>query len=186
MLGYSEHRDRFEIVDPMRSGVRLLLAAFSLIPLLAPYELLVRVKWESLLHPFFIFAALISAGAIAVSGLLLFAAVAGLSARMVFDLARGTVTYSTTAPVIRMRTSVFPLAAIGRIEVGAREWSDGEPTYHLRISMVGESVIEIGSARNRGAVEQIASSLDAFLASAVSDGADARQELPKSPHRPLQ
>jgi hypothetical protein len=175
MLTSTEHDDRFEVVAPMRIGMRLLLAALSMFPLLAPYELLFRVEWESLLNPFFAFAALISLGAAALSGLLLFAAVAGLSARMVFDLTRATVTYSTWAPAIRMRTLVFQLSAIECIEAGTREWSDGSPTHHVRVSMSGGPVIEIGSDWNRGDVERIVCSLNAFLM--------ARRQIARPPDR---
>ncbi|MDZ4178134.1 MAG: hypothetical protein U1E29_02700 [Coriobacteriia bacterium] len=163
MLKSTEYDDRFEVVVPMRIGTRLLLAAASLIPLLAPYELLLRVEWESLLNPFFIFAALISLGAVALSGLLLLAAIAGLSARIVFDLTRATVTYSTWAPVIRRRTSVFPLAAIERVEAGTREWSDASPTHHVRVSISGGTVIEIGSDWNLGDIDRIFCTLTACL-----------------------
>lgn len=55
----------------MRPGARILLAALGLAPLLAPYEWMMRASWEDYLNPFFnpffVVAALVSAGAIAVS-----------------------------------------------------------------------------------------------------------------------
>ena len=78
----------------MPAGWRLLFALLSLVPLLAPYELLVRVEWNDYFHPFFLLAAIVSAGAVAVSVFFLFSAAAGLTSRMRFDRARSTFTYS--------------------------------------------------------------------------------------------
>ncbi len=158
-----EQVDRIEIRSPLRGGLRVVFALLALFPLLAPYELLVRIDWHSYLHPFFLFAALISAGALALSGLLLFAAVAGLSSRMVFDAARSSFTYSATAPLIRERVSVHPMSAIARVDVGTREWSDSAPSYYLRIVTTDGTVYETGSSWSRDEIEGIRGRVDAFL-----------------------
>ena len=67
-----EREDRLEIRSPMRVGMRILLAALGLFPLLAPYELLIEIDWEHFMNPFFFLAALISAGAMALSAFLFF------------------------------------------------------------------------------------------------------------------
>ena len=100
MLELVSTSDRLEVVSPMPAGWRLLLALLSLVPLLAPYELLVRVEWNDYFHPFFLLAAIVSAGAGAVSVFFLFSAAAGLSSRMRFDRARSTFTDSAVAPVV--------------------------------------------------------------------------------------
>jgi len=61
-----KHRT-FVIHSPMHRGMRIVLGAVALFPLLAPYELLFRTRWESYLNPFFLFFAAISIGALAVS-----------------------------------------------------------------------------------------------------------------------
>ena len=90
-----EHANHIEIRSPMHRGLRLAFALLALFPLLAPYELLVRINWQDFLHPFFFLALFICAGAVALSGFLMFAAIAGLSSRMVFDARRKTFTYSS-------------------------------------------------------------------------------------------
>jgi hypothetical protein len=70
-----ESDDRLEVRSPMRPGMRVLLAALALFPLLAPYELIVKGEWENCLHWFVLPIAFISTGAIAPSAFLLFAAV---------------------------------------------------------------------------------------------------------------
>ena len=56
-----ERAERLEIRSPMRVGMRVLLAALGLFPLLAPYELLIRIDWEHFMNPLFFLAAFISA-----------------------------------------------------------------------------------------------------------------------------
>ena len=139
----------------LRPGVRWLLALLSLFPLLAPYELLLEVRWPSYAHPFFLLAALISAGAVVVSVLVFWAAVAGLSSRMVFDAARSTFTFTTRAPILRSRQSECPLSELERVEVTTWEWSDGAPSYSIRVvSRSGESFTS-GASWSKDEVEAV-------------------------------
>jgi hypothetical protein len=159
-----EHADHIEIHSPMRRGLRLAFALLALFPLLAPYELLVRIDWQSRLDPFFLVAAFISIGAVALSGFLIFAAVAGLSSRMAFDATRKTFTYSSGAPLVRRATSVYPMSALKRIDVESREWSDSAPTHHLRVLTSDGQGFESGSSWSRNEIEDIRKRVDMFLA----------------------
>ena len=128
-----QHADRMEIRSRMRVGMRILLAALGLFPLLAPYELLIKIDWEHFMNPFFFLAAFISAGAMALSAFLFFAAVAGLSSKIVFDRRTATFSYSSEAPAVRRTRQVQPLSDVRSTEIGVHDWSDSAPTYHLRI-----------------------------------------------------
>jgi len=163
-----EHADRLEIRSPMRVGMRLLLAALGLFPLLAPYELLVRVDWEHYMHPLFFLAAFIAAGAAAISAFLFFAAVAGLSSKIVLDRRTATISYSSEAPVVRRTRQVHPLRDVRSIEIGVRDWSDGAPTYHLRVTVNDGTVFESGSSWSRDDIELIRDRVDQFLAAEAS------------------
>ena len=92
-----ERMDCLEIRSRMRVGMRILLAALGLFPLLAPYELLIKIDWEHFMNPFFFLAAFTSAGAMALSAFLFFAAVAGFSSKIVFDRRTATFSYSSEA-----------------------------------------------------------------------------------------
>ncbi len=146
MIEVSGRADRLDIVSPMPSGKRLLFALLSLIPLLAPYELILRVQWSDYRHPLFVFAAIISAGAIALSVFLIYAAVAGLSTRMTLDRARSTFTYSEVAAVLPQRTQVFPLSLVESVHVRTHEWSDGAPSFSLMIKMSDGVTFDTGSS----------------------------------------
>ena len=159
-----EHADRIEIRSRMRAGMRVLLAALGLFPLLAPYELLIKIDWEHFMNPFFFLAAFISAGATALSAFLFFSAVAGLSSKIVFDRHTATFSYFREAPVVRRTKQVRPLAAVRKTEVGVRDWSDGAPTYHLSVIVKDGTVFESGSSWSRDEIEWIRGRVDQFLA----------------------
>lgn len=158
-----ERPDRIAVLSPMRSGMRVALALLGLFPLLAPYELLIRVGWQDISSPFFLLAAFISVGAVALSLFLFYAAVAGLSSRMIFDRRRSTFEYSAEAPLVGRRVSRHPLAAIERLEVGRRDWSDGDPTFHLRLVVSGGQVFESGASWSRQEIERLSERVAAFL-----------------------
>jgi hypothetical protein len=158
-----ERHDRLEVCSPMRAGMRVVFAVLALFPLLAPYELIVKVEWESYLHPFFLLAALISVGATALSAFLVFAAVAGLSSQMVFDARAATFTYSSQVPLVRPASQVYPLAEVVRVELRERDWSDSAPSYHLGVVMAGGAVFESGSSWSRGEIESLRVRVEQFL-----------------------
>ena len=163
-----EHPNRLEIRSPMRVGMRILLAALGFFPLIAPYELLIKIEWQYYLHPFFFLAAFIAAGATAVSLFFFFSAVAGLSSEIIFDRSAQTVSHSSAAPIVRRTTQIRPLSAVHGVEVGVREWSDSAPSYYLRVIMSEGAVFESGSASSRAQIESIKVRVDHFLA---ADGA---------------
>jgi hypothetical protein len=155
--------ERLDIVSPMPWGNRLLFALLALIPLLAPYELLLRVQWTDYRSPFFVFAAIISAGAVALSMFLVFAAVAGLSSRITLDAAHSTFTYSEAAPIVPQRTRVYPLPSLESVHVQAQEWSDGAPSYCLLVKMSDGTTFRSGSSWSREDIELVKNRIEAFL-----------------------
>lgn len=159
-----ERVSHIEVHSPMRPGLRVALALLALVPLLAPYELLLRVPWRQSMHPAFFVAVLVSAGALVVSAILLFAAIAGLSSTMLFDKRSGTFAYAAGSPVLRRSARTLPLSAIREVEIGVRDWSDGAPTYHLRVSFTDGTAFESGSSTSRDEIELIRSRVAQFLA----------------------
>lgn len=122
-----------------------------------------RVQWNDYRHPAFVFAAIISAGAVALSVLLVFAAVAGLSSQMTLDSARATFTYSTGAPIVPRRMLVLPLSSLEGVHVRSHEWSDGAPSYTLMVKMSDGATFESGSSWSREDVEHEKGRVEAFL-----------------------
>lgn len=115
------------------------------------------------MEPSFPALAIVSAGAIAVSGLFLFAALAELSSQMTFNALRSTFTYSERAPIVPQRTQVLPLSSIESIHVRTQEWSDGSPSYSLRVTVFNGAVFDSGSSESRQEIEQAKVQVEAFL-----------------------
>ncbi|MBE0596829.1 MAG: hypothetical protein IH614_06155 [Desulfuromonadales bacterium] len=156
---------RLEIVSPLPWGSRLLFAILGLIPLLAPYELLWRIRWESYLHPFFLLAAVVAAGAVAVSGLFIFAGIAGLATRIVLDRASETFTSTVAAPVVARRTRIYPLSSLAEVDIRVHEWSDGAPSFSLRFTMADGTTVEAASSWSRTEVERGRAQVEEFCMS---------------------
>lgn len=158
-----EQTDRIEIQSRMGVGPRLLLAALALLPLLAPYELLIRTEWEPIASPFFVLAAMVSAGATALCLFLLFAALAGLSSRTVFDRRTRTVSHFSQTAFARPTREVVPWSNVHRIEVCIREWSDSAPNYYLAVTMKGGPRFETGTSGSREEIEWMRGQVQALM-----------------------
>jgi len=158
-----ETAEALEIESPMLVGKRILFFLLALFPLLAPYELLLKPRWTGYANVFFLFAAAISLGALALTALLVFAAVAGLQSRMRFDRARGLFTYTASAPVLRARTSEAPLASIAAMEIRTYDWSEGAPSYALRVALEDGRAFQTSSTWSKEEVEALKRRARVFL-----------------------
>lgn len=156
-----------EIESPMPAGKRILFLLLALFPLLAPYEILVKPRWTGFVNVFFLFAALVSLGALVVSAFLAWAAVAGIRSRMTFDRARGLFTYTASAPAMGTRTTRCPLDAIAAVTVQTHEWSDGAPSYSLNVLTKDEKTFRTSSVWSRAEVEALRNRVEAFRGAAV-------------------
>jgi hypothetical protein len=153
-----------------------MLSILAVVPLWAPYELLVRPGWPNPAGPFFAFAALVSAGAVAVAMLFLVAALTGTSSSLVFDRRTATITSTAQAPLVRRKSRVAPLQDVVAVEIGDHEWSDGGPTFHVRVAMADGLLLRTGATPSRHEAELVRGQVVAFLATpsiAVNPSADA-------------
>jgi len=164
MLRVIESGDQLEINSPMPVGRRLLFAVLALVPLLAPYQLLIAPGWESILNPFFGFAALISLGALAVSGFLVWAAIAGIESTARFDRQRRTLTTVARAPVMPLQSRTYSLDDLRAIEVETTEWSDGGPSYSLKIDTADGRAFKLLAEYDKAEAEEVRRQVSRFLA----------------------
>ncbi len=147
----------------MAVGQRILFLAFALFPLLAPYQLIIRPGWHDLTNPFFLFALVVSVGAVAVSLMLAWAGIAGLSSRIRFDRERGTVTYQTCAPIVPLRTVRRPIGTIVALRTVPHDWTDGSPSFSFVTEMEDGSTFKCGSSWSREEIDGIIAQVSAFL-----------------------
>ena len=158
-----ENEEFIEVRSPMPAGQRVLFLAIGLFPLLAPYQLIIRPDWNDYTHPFFLLALIISVGAVAVSLLFVWAGLAGLSSRIRFDRAIGTVTYQASAPVASLRTVRSPIGEIASIRAETHDWSDGAPSFSLVTEMEDGSSLKCGSSWSREEIDGIVGRIGAYL-----------------------
>jgi hypothetical protein len=152
-----------EIEDRMSSRMRVMFLIFAIIPLLAPYELIVKPGWTSYLNPFFLLAAAVSLGALVVSTLLFWAAVAGLSFRLRFDKSRGTFTHWSLAPVIPLRKHDAALQTISCLEIETHDWFEGPLSYTLKVLTADGSGLQVGSSDSLAEIKAIRDRVASFL-----------------------
>ena len=149
MLRVVESGDELNVTAPMTPGLRAFFFLIGLVPLAAPYELLIKPGWETIFHPFFALAAIISGGAVVVSALFVWASVAGIEAGARFDRRRRTLTTVERAPVMPTRTRTRPLDELRAIEIEKTEWSDSGPTYSLRLECADGLTLKLQAAYAR-------------------------------------
>jgi hypothetical protein len=147
----------------MAVGQRILFLSFALFPLLAPYQLIARPGWHDFTNPFFLFALVISVGAVAVSLMLAWAGIAGLSSQIRFDRERGTVTYQTCAPMVPLRTVQCPIGTIVAVRTVIHDWTDGSPSFSFVAEMEDGTTFKCGSSWSREEIDGIISQVSAFL-----------------------
>ena len=141
----TEHGKTLEIREDMPTGKRGLFLLLACFPLLAPYQLLLRPHWESYINIFFLLSLAISLGALFLSGFLVFAAFAGLSTLLRFDRSTRLFTYLHRAPIVPLRRELIAFDAIEKVEVETHDWSDGAPTYSLRVHLKDGRSFKSGS-----------------------------------------
>ena len=178
MLTLGEGPDVILVESRMRTGERVLLLLASFVPLLAPYELIIRPDWPSYWSVPFAFAAALSAGATSIAVLLAYAAVAGLSSRMAFDRGTGTFSYASGAPLVRWRRSQCPLDSIAELKKTASAWTEGAPSFSFAVHTQDGRFFRSGSSWSEREVDSIIDRVSAFLDQSTGAAAKAPGEEP--------
>jgi hypothetical protein len=169
MLTVIEKPEIFEIQSRMQKAKRVVLALLALFPLIAPWELLIKPDWTEILHPFFFFMAMISAGAVAVSLMFAWAALAGLDSLMRFDRGKGVFTWSVRAPIVTARKLRRPIGEIANLRTATHDWTEGSPSFTLQVELTDGTVLKSGSSWSRNEIDGILQRLSGFLGMPTHD-----------------
>jgi hypothetical protein len=154
------------MLSPVSPAKRVGLFVAGLLPLIAPYELLLRPDWQgNYLSLAFVVPTLISLGALALSILLMLAAITSTSVRIHFDASTRHLTETRSGLVGGPRVRQVPFAGITRVHVRETTWSDGPPSYTLIIELADDRRLTLGSDRQRESLDQTAEKITAMLAS---------------------
>ena len=147
-------------MSPLKRFIFLLI---SLIPLLAPYQLLILPRWNDYFNLVFLFVLVISLGALMVSGFFMWAAIAGINAQMRFNKNKHTFTFLASAPVMPLRTFEYPIPSILNLAIETHDWTDGPPGYSFCVEMGDGRAYSIGTAWSLEEVEDIKKQVEKFL-----------------------
>jgi hypothetical protein len=133
-----------EFSDHISPVARVLIFVFGLVPLYAPYDLLLPLsKWNSF-SIVFVWALAISLGATILSLLFIAAAFLGISSTVRFDGARRIVTYSWETAVTGLKVRQHAFEEIARLGIETHEWTDGPATHRIVAELKAGRGFEFG------------------------------------------
>ena len=144
MPSFLADTDEIVFSERMPLGLRVMLIMVGFVPFLAPYELLIRPDWTGFSISF-LFALIISLGAVAVGLLFIFSGFFGLNQTLHFDGNTRTIFYVYDAPLIPIRRFRYPFNDVMEMKVNKHEWSDGPSTYGVQVVFRDGVRTEVGS-----------------------------------------
>ncbi|MDD2921867.1 MAG: hypothetical protein PHQ36_06225 [Anaerolineales bacterium] len=144
MAGIIESNGQIQIKERVPAGMRVFLSIVSLLPWLAPYELLIKPRWTGFGVPV-IFFSLISLGAISVSLSILASAIFGLNQTLTVDPVTRTIRHAYENVIMPLRERKYSFIQLTSIEIMTHDWSDGPSTYGLKFTFGDEHKANLGS-----------------------------------------
>lgn len=156
-----QERTVFSTTESIKARLAIVIAA--MLPLLAPYQLLIKPVWSEISSIAWLFAFIISLGAITVSALLLLAAVFGINRQVEFNATDKTIRITESHLLQKKQKFEYAFDDIKEIEVVCHDWSDGPPTYKLCLTPNSGHTFDFGSFSTRTDAESVLSSLRTLL-----------------------
>jgi hypothetical protein len=158
-----ESEECFVIQTRVGRGTRIFIGLLGLVPLIAPYDLLVKARWNSYFNFPFLLVLIVSIGAVFIGAMFVFAAAFSMSIKITLDRRTQIFRHSSESPTIRNKTEEHPLSHIQRLEVRETNWSDGPPSYNLQFVMEGNKVYEVGPFNSLAEVDQTRQQVQRFV-----------------------
>lgn len=154
-----------EFSNKVPIAVRVAIFLFGFVPLLAPYELLIKIKWENYFNLVFAFMLFIAVGAIAVSLFMFYFALMSMNQALRFDGDRRILTYGFSTALLPFMAKDHAFQKIKDLAIEVQDWSDGPTTYDLRLQLEGERKITFGEFAKREDAERYHQMLKVLIAS---------------------
>ena len=158
-----ESEECFVIQTRVGMGTRVFIGLLGLVPLIAPYDFLVKARWNSYFNFLFLLVLIVSIGAVFMSAMFVYAATFATSIKITLDRRTQIFRHSSEAPTIRNKTEEHPLSHIQRLEVRETNWSDVPRSYNLQFVMEGDMVYEVGPFNSLAEVDQTRQQAQQFL-----------------------
>jgi len=112
-----ESEECFVIQTRVGMGTRVFIGLLGLVPLIAPYDLLVKTRWNSYFNFPFLLVLIVSIGAVFMSAMFVYAATFAMSIKITLDRRTQIFRHSSESPTIRNKTGEHPLSHIQRLDV---------------------------------------------------------------------
>lgn len=164
MVRVTKTDDAVDIRSETPGLQRVIMIALAFVPLLAPYELLLRPDWQGNYgNIVFVFAALISLGALSISASLVIGAVAGRSMHMRFDRSLGQMVFTSRSAMQRPQAVQVPLESIMQVSLKESTWSDGPPSYAFVVETANGGTYKTGSSLTKTQGDDLVRRVNALL-----------------------
>ena len=153
-----------EFISALSPVTRVFFALFAFVPLLAPYELLIKPSWQGQVSFVLIFFLVISIGAVVVSLSLFAAALFGRSRRFLFDASKRQLTYQFKTAFNPVGQEIYSFDQIKSLEIKVNEWESRLDTYDIAVKIAGKPEMKFGDFSSRSDAERYLTALQNLLA----------------------
>ena len=155
---------------------RLVIFLVSFFPLLAPYELLVKIHWGNYFNlPFFI-SLLFSIFATAFSLFILFIALFALNQYLCFDRGRLALTRGWSDAIRAYRETIYSSEELSLPELVTHPWSDGPTTYHILVKTRAGLKISFGDFESKEEARHYQANVAEMLSSSKIQSMEVKRE----------
>jgi hypothetical protein len=152
--------DKLEFISSLSPIVRIVFLLFGFIPLLAPYELLIKPSWNGKFSIGMIFFLIISIGAISISIYFISAALFGRSQRFQFDGANRVVRYRFKSIINPLREERYDFSQIEVLKIKVNEWDSRSDSYDISMKIRGKPEMKFGDFQSRQEAEYYLTALE--------------------------
>ncbi len=163
MASIEQTTDKLEFKSSLSPLARLLFLLFGLIPLLAPYELLIKPAWTGRINIVMLFFLVISLGAIMVSLFFIAAALLGRSQHLQFDASNRVIRYRFKTAIHPFREVRYDFSQIEALELKATEWDSRPDTYAITMKIRDQPDLTFGDFSSRSEVEHCLAVLEEMV-----------------------
>jgi hypothetical protein len=158
----NESNGQLIFTEPMSTGFRVVVFLIGFFPFLAPYELLIRPRWQEV-SLMLIFPVIISLGASTIGIIFILAGILGLSQTLCFDTFSKSVFYTYETAITPVRRKHYNFSDIVKIEITTTDWDSKPPTYGLRIIFADGRRVEIGDFSGQHEAQEYINRIQNFL-----------------------
>lgn len=158
----SDANGQLTFTERMPWGFRVVIFLLGFLPFLAPYELLIRPRWQGI-GLWLIVPIIISLGASLVGTVFILAGVLGLNQTLRFELFSRSVFYTHETAITPLRQKRYDFREVIKAEIKTTEWESRPTTYGLRISFADGRKVKVGEFVRQAEAQDYLSRIENLL-----------------------